>query len=381
MLLGLLILSAVALGILISAVGPTVPAIAARLHARESDLGVVFGTTYIMSSLATPIIGRLYDALGPRVLFPLGQTLAACGALGEGFSPSLPSLAAAGALAGLGIGICSICNNLTATALFPERGESVLNLLNAMFGAGAFLGPLIARFALLQAGDYAPVFASCAALLAISVPLMVMALPPRVDTHRERAPLRVALAEPLLWAHAGLAFVYLGAEIGFGGWIVAILQHSARLSPTSAAPIASLYWLSLALGGVPTALLMRRGMAAPAIVLINAAVATAAAVLLLAGSGVVPLAALAAAWLGLSFSPIYPLNIAAALRMIGARTPQAIGAVGSVVLTAGQLGAATLPPLQGQLLRFGSPPAIGIVCVYGLIMLGLQHTIMRLEPS
>jgi fucose permease len=263
--------------------------------------------------------------------------------------------------------------------LFPVQREAALNAQNALFGAGACLGPLLARFSLAQFNDYRPAYLCTAALLAAPALPLLAGLPRKQAPDRAGGSILGSLfrAERRMWAYAALSFFYLGAEIGFGGWIVPVLQQMAHLSAVAAAPIASVYWLFLALGGVPTAVLLQRGVR-PARIVVTAAASAAvvAATLALFGS-IVPVAALTAALMGLSLSPILPLNLAAAGHLASARTPASMGRSTALVLTAAQLGGTVLPLFQGFLLTLGAQAAIGETCLCSLCMLTIQYATMR----
>lgn len=110
-------------GLLISIVGPTVPALASRLRVREDALGVVFGANFLLASATTALAGRVFDRLGPRALLPAGLIAMALSSLGEGVAPSLPLLTLAAGLGGLGIGAINVTGNATASLLYPERRE------------------------------------------------------------------------------------------------------------------------------------------------------------------------------------------------------------------------------------------------------------------
>ena len=374
-------LAALANGVLLSIVGPTVPAIAARLHVRESDMGIVFGANFLIAALCTPVAGRLYDLVGPRVMLPCGLFFMTLGALGEGFAPTLPLLALAAVVGGLGIGINTVTNNVAPSALYPERSESVLNMLNALFGTGAFLAPLIAGFSLVRLGGYAPAYVTTAVLLAIPAVLLFVGLPPgRPDGAEHATHLRALLSIRILWAYAAISFLYLGAEIGFGGWIVVIVQQMAHVSAAAAAPIAAVFWLFLALGGIPTGLLLQRGVAPGRLVAVGAGVAALTAVALALAGTAAALAAALAALLGLAFAPIFPLTIAGAVRVVARQAPGAVGGATALVLMAGQFGAATVPPLQGQLLRGGTLAAVAVTAACALAMLVIQRAISAARP-
>ncbi len=63
-----------ATGVMTAVIGPTVPTLAARLHAHESDMGIInrFGANFLAATLATPVAGRALNGLGPRRLVALG---------------------------------------------------------------------------------------------------------------------------------------------------------------------------------------------------------------------------------------------------------------------------------------------------------------------
>jgi len=376
-LLGLCLLVSCGTGCLTAIVGPTVPALAHALRVHEGSLGVVFGANFLLASLATALAGPIFDRSGPRALLPTGLLAMALGAAGEGLAPSLPVLALAAALAGFGSGIINVGVNATASLLYPERRERVLNILNALFGAGAFLAPVLAGLALARLAGYRPAYMAVAVLLALPILPLWMGLPRWSQrSGRGRAGrsggTRALVARRALWAPMAVGFLYLGAEIGFGGWIVAILRRTAQVSARDAAPAVALFWLCLALGGLPTAYLLRRGTAPTRIIRWGAGgAACATAALALFGANV-PVALVACALVGLSFAPIFPLTIAAAARAGGAAS--GAGGATSLVLVAAQLGAATLPPLQGFLLGAGPGPvaALAVTCACSLLIMAAQ---------
>jgi fucose permease len=374
-LFGLFLLSAIGGGVMAALIGPTVPALATHLHVHESDLGVMFGAGFFASTLAIPIAGRVFDLLGARLLVPLALLLQALGLLGQAMAASLPVLSAAAALAGVGTGSIIVASTLSVSMLFPARREAVLNASNACFGAGACLGPVLAQLSLVHTNDYRPAYVVTSALLALPLVPLFIALPRRQAQPRAQGSLLDGLlrVDRRMWAYAALSFFYLGTEIGFGGWIVAIMQHLADLSAVAAAPLASLYWLLLALGGIPTAVLLQRGVTPDRIIVSAAATAAAAAAALACLGAALPIAIPAVALFGLSLAPILPLNLAAAARLASAHSPDAMGSSTALVLMAGQLGGTLLPLLQGMLLTLGPRAAIAESCACSLCMLVIER--------
>ena len=54
---------------------------------------------------------------------------------------------------------------------------------------------------------------------------------------------RNVFLEPLLWFMALQIALYVGAELGFGSWIVTVLSQSAAISLALAAPAATAFLL------------------------------------------------------------------------------------------------------------------------------------------
>jgi len=167
--LALLAFASVGSGLIVSIVGPTVPALAGRLHVGESVLGVVFTANFLTGSAATALSGRLFDRLGPRLLTPFGLLALAFGALGEGVAGSLPALILAAVVAGIGVGVTNVCVGAAAAMLYPEGRGATLNILNVSFGTGAFAAPLLAEWCLTRLHGYTPAYVVVALVLAVPV--------------------------------------------------------------------------------------------------------------------------------------------------------------------------------------------------------------------
>lgn len=359
-------------GLLLSVIGPTVPALAGHVGVRESDLGVVFTANFLAASVTTALAGRLFDRFGGRVMIPCGLVAMALGLLGEAVAGTLLPLTLAAAFAGLGTGIINVCIGAAAALLYPERRDATLNLLNASFGIGAFAAPLLAGLSLTRLGGYAPLYVLIALILVAPVAPLLLGLPPTRPPAGKDSSLRALLLERRLWAPVAVGFLYLGAEIGFGGWIVSIASRATGLAPADAAPIASVFWLFLALGGVPTALLLRRGLAPARIITLGAAGAIVGSVVLLLAASAIPVTVACAALVGLGFAPILPLTQAAAVHVATGRGVGTEGGAIALVMVAAQIGAASLPPIQGQLLRLGPAPAVALTltCSVAMVLIG-----------
>jgi fucose permease len=372
---GFLLLISFGTGVVLSILGPTVPAVAARLGVPVTALGVLFTATFLMATLATATSGALVNRIGNRALIPIGCVAMALGLLDEGTTGTVPLVALGAVFAGAGTGIINVCVNAAAARLYPARRDNVLTWLNICFGVGAFLTPLAAGFSLTRLGGYTPIYIAGATLLVVPVLPVMRGLPvSHMEAVGSRSPAKRAAVLSLLRDRnmlllTAVATVYLGAEIGFGGWVVSIVAAMTHLAPAYLTPAASAFWICLAAGGVPTILLLHRGIPPRRLIVLGALGAAGESVLLLVVGGSAPLAIACCALIGLSFAPILPL--ATALAASGGDADRSDGMRIAALFTCGQVGAAALPALQGMLLAAGPRPALLLSSAAALAMAAL----------
>lgn len=376
--LGFLLLTSLGTGVVLSIVGPTVPAIAAHLGVSEATLGIVFTANFLAATITTVASGALFDRMGGRMLVPAGLAAMALGLVGEGTAAVLPLIVLAATLTGVGIGVINVAANAAAARLYPTQRASVLTWLNVCFGVGAFLTPLVAGLSLVKLSSYTPVYIAGAVILAVPIIPLILGLPEAASSGAIRpsagiANLLTLLRDRTLRLMMALAVLYLGAEIGFGGWVVSIVARMTHLPPAHLAPTASAFWICLAAGGAPTALLLRRGVPPRRLIILGAVAAAVAAMLLLVVGGSVLLAIACCALLGLAFAPILPLATSLAVGQGAADGSD--GARIAAVFATGQIGAATVPALQGALLGLGVGPALGLTAACCLAMAALAAAV------
>ena len=105
-------------------------------------------TSYLVAvTLAFPIVGRLSDIYGRRLLLLLGLSIFAIGSFLLGFSESMTQVVVYRAVQGVGGGTIMTCCYVSVADLFPptERGKSH-GLLSAVYGASFVVGPVLGGF-------------------------------------------------------------------------------------------------------------------------------------------------------------------------------------------------------------------------------------------
>jgi EmrB/QacA subfamily drug resistance transporter len=144
--LGALMLAVLLASMEISIISTALPTIAGDFNAFESFAWV--GTAYIATAaIGTPLMGKLSDLYGRRLIFQVTLALFIVGSLLCGLSQSMNQLIAARAVQGLGGGaIQALAFAILGDILPPrERGRYIGYFTLAFVGA-ALLGPLIGGF-------------------------------------------------------------------------------------------------------------------------------------------------------------------------------------------------------------------------------------------
>ena len=134
----------VVIGVLQSLYGPAIPAFRDKFAVTPSVAGL---------GLSADFAGALIGIVGYHLLARAGSTdrrllavsyaLIAAGTIGFALAPSWPLALAAALFTGLGSGGIDYGLNHLFTFAYGRRSAGMLNLLNAYFGVGAVIGPVL----------------------------------------------------------------------------------------------------------------------------------------------------------------------------------------------------------------------------------------------
>ncbi|MDN5330158.1 MAG: hypothetical protein PWP35_1945 [Bacteroidales bacterium] len=133
----------------ISIAGPALAAIATDIHITENQLSLIF-TLYILSNLAgLPLLGRLSDVTGRRLVFRLGLGIFILGSLITGSAEASLQLFIGRSLQGLGAaGIFPVATAVIGDIFPPDRRGRALGTIGAVFGIAFMFGPPFAALIL-----------------------------------------------------------------------------------------------------------------------------------------------------------------------------------------------------------------------------------------
>jgi FHS family Na+ dependent glucose MFS transporter 1 len=320
-------------GLSVSVLGPALTELRERSGTDIGGIGVLFvgqSAGYIVGSLA---IGRLYDRFdGHRVFAAAMATIGVGIALIPEFD-SLIALFLVFVVTGVGASAADVGANLL---LMWELGAGVgrtMNLLHLSFGLGALSAPLFVHVGL----DVATRSAAVACLVLAAWALSVRAPTAPATTRDESA----VITPRLLLLLSSFFFLYVGLEVGFGGWIHTY-GGEIEFSDLAATWLTTTFWIGFTSGRVLSSLLAQR--VRPKVVLAGSCGLTVvAALVLVVGDGRTAPVWVGSAVMGLATAPQFPVMLTYLERRIhvtGAATSWFVGAAG--------LGGLVFPFLIGR---------------------------------
>ena len=284
-------------GLSVSILGPALSELRDRSGSTLGAIGVLFVTQsfgYIAGSLGG---GAALDRMHGHRLF--AASLIVMG-LALGLVPHVNSLVALAIVFGvLGIGAAAV--DLGAnTMLIWHRGSEVgraMNLLHLCFGIGALSSPLLVELGLGIGATGGAIAAFLIAGWALLVP------PPHAPVVKRDEQTDTTLG--LLALAATFFLLYVGLEVGFGGWIHTYGEE-IDFSSAGATWLTALFWISFTLGRLLAAWLAHK--VVPKTLLGGAcALAVASALVMAIGDGAPIVVWPATALFGLAVAPQFPV--------------------------------------------------------------------------
>lgn len=354
------------LGAVVASLGPTLLALSQNVGATVGAISILFTTRSFGYLSGSMLGGWLYDRFhGHRVLS--GLLLVAAVALA-----SVPSinmmvlLAAVFFLIGAAQGGMDVGSNTLLVRANPPKIAAALNGLFFFAGVGSFLIPIYLGSVSLAWGYYGM------ALAIIPVVLWVFfTKSPAIPAPAQEDDAKLN-SLPLFISFAALAFIYVGAEVSFGGWLFTYFSANPLISESSAYTLNAIFWLAIMFGRL-LAIPIANRFKLPQIILgyLLGAVVSAGVLAFLSG-------ALIAVWIGtlgmgLSMAALFPSTFTFVQKNM-----QISGKLTGVVWAAGSTGAMILPYLIGQQInQFGTVSMMLTMLVVWLLAVGIFLVALR----
>lgn len=334
----------VAMGLVMSSLGATLPALAANTGSGLDQISFLFTARSLGHLFSSLLLARLYDRVPGHILMAGALLLLVAGLVIIPLLDLLWLLTGLMALIGITLSLTDLGSN---TLLVWQYGRDVgpyMNGLHFFFGLGAFLSPLIiAQTMHLDNGVNWSYWSL--ALLILPIALLMAYLPsptPKTDSNDGD----VAQVRPVIVALVAVfLMLYVAAEASLNGWLYTYALRQGISGESGAAYLTSAFWGALTLGrllSVPIA--TRRPPRTLLLVTLGGALFSALAMILW------PISVLAiwggAIGMGFFMAPVFPTTLAWAER----RT-RITGQVTGIFFVGASAGGMSLPWIIGQLVE------------------------------
>ena len=354
-------LAFIGIGLIAGVLGPTLPGLAENTASRLNQISVVFTTQALGWMVGSYFSGRLYDR---RPGHPFIGSLILLAAAMFAITPivsNLTILAAALFIVGFGGGAIDVGGNTLLIWVHRQEVGSRMNALHFFFGVGSLMAPLIVAQSISASGDITWAYWLIALLL----------IPPGIYLLRTPSPTNSLAAsesetEDTRWLLVVLItmmfFLFVGAELAFGGWIYTYAISLGQATVTTAGYINSLFWGALTLGRLLSIPLPDR-VRARTLLFVDIIGLVISLLLLLFASHVPGVIWIATAGMGLSMANVFPT-----LMLLAEHHLNITGRITSWFLVGASLGGMVVPWLIGQNFESYGPQAT-ILWILGTVLI------------
>lgn len=168
------ILTVLFIGVLMGAldiaiIGPALPTLQKQFGTSERLISWVFNIYVLFNLVGTPLMAKLSDQFGRRVIYLLDVMLFAAGSLVVAAAPSFGFVLLGRAIQGFGAGgIFPVASAVIGDTFPPEKRGGALGLIGAVFGLAFLIGPIL--------GGVVLAFASWQWLFLLNLPIAVLVI-------------------------------------------------------------------------------------------------------------------------------------------------------------------------------------------------------------
>lgn len=333
------------LGLDLSVVGPTLPALATQTGTTVGEMGLAFLLGAVGGTIGTLLGGWLFDWAPGRVVLGVAEMSSASLLLLMPHVPWIGLLLALFVIKGVAGGVVGTGSN--TLLLWTHRGKAgpFLNALHFFFGLGAFLSPFLLGLLITAGGAYWHAYTILAVFdFAVGVAVLVYLRPPTAipDAPDPAAATSTGLyMVPIVVAAMLFLFFYVSSELTFGGWLYTYAVTLRLADAAAAAYLTSFFWLAFTVGRLISIAAAIRF--SPAQILVAALAGCGAFLGLLTALSSSPLVLwVAAAGVGFSMAPIWPSGYTLAVQSI-----RLTARVSSVIMLGDSVGGMVMPGLTG----------------------------------
>jgi fucose permease len=354
-------LAFITLGMLSASLGPTITGLAAHTGSRLSEISYLFTARSLGYLLGSILAGRMYDRLPGHPIMVSMLFIVAALFVSIPIIPTLWILLMIMVLVGICESSIDVGGNTLLVWLHQPNVGPYMNGLHFFFGVGSFLAPIVIAQLVLFSGGITWAYWALA-LVFVPVAIWFMRLPSPTPQAKPDRPEGRKGNILLIFLLALFAFLYVGAEVGYGGWVFTYAVRLNLANETFAAYLTSAFWGSLTLGRllfIPLAARLR-----PNVILLIDLIGMLIGLLIV----IFFPAPLASIWvgtflIGMSMASFFPTLITFAESRM-----QISSTITSLIFIGSSLGGMTTPWLIGQLFETAGPPVVMQLIMLNIIL-------------
>ena len=351
----------VVLGLTAASLGPTLTDLAANTKSTIGQISILFTARSLGYLLGSFLAGRLYDRLpGNRVMAGGLAVLA----LTLGLVPIIPLLAVLTVILlfmGAAEGLFDVGGNTLLVWVHGKKVSPYMNALHFFFGLGAFITPVIVAWTVQVSGGIGAAY-WILAILAVLPMVGLLAQPSPISPHSSTQETRTKAQTGLLALLILFFFLYVGAEVSFGGWIFTYAKKQYLVGEAEARFLTSAFWGAFTVGRLLSIPIARK--LKPSTVLLIDLIGC----ILSSGLMVVWTTSRIAVWagtigVGLFMASIFPTAI-----LLAGRRMNLTGFTTSLFFLGSSSGAMLIPLLIGQFFERLGPPVTMMVILLAVVL-------------
>lgn len=364
----------IGLGLSTGSLGPTLPALATQTRVSLGVVSYLFTARSLGYILGATQGAKAFDRrAGNPVMAAMLVLMAAMMAVTP-LTGYFPLLAAAMFLLGAGEATLDVGANTLLLWVHRDRVAPAMNALHSCFGIGALAAPVIVAAVVSLNRNAAGSYFVLAVIL-LPVAGWVSRLPSPPARSKANSEATRPTNRGLIVLAALFLFLYVGAEVGFGGWIFTYAATLKLAAPATAAYLTSTFWGALTIGrliAVPLALRLRQR----TILYADLLGSLLSVVLIISFPNSFALLLVGTFGAGLFMASIFPT-----LLSLAGNSLNLTGAVTGRFIVGASAGAMTVPLLIGQLFEPVGPRVVMYVVSSALLLAAATFSYLLLRTS
>jgi FHS family Na+ dependent glucose MFS transporter 1 len=232
--------------------GPSLPRLAENTGSTTSQISILFTASSGGYFLGSVLGGRLYDRFAGHPILAALLGIMMVGFASIPFMPMLWILTAVLFFLGIFQGILDVGGNTLLIWVHRREVSPYMNALHFFFGVGTFIAPIILAQTILLSDDIKLGYILMALMI---IPILIWvarqpspSAPDRDEEEAEKGVQNLRQNVIMIIFTAGILFFYVGAELGFGGWIYTYALEMGLADETTAAYLTSAFWGAFTVG-------------------------------------------------------------------------------------------------------------------------------------